>query len=204
MSMRERLLRWLIPQHDRAGIPRGHQGHAINQLRRLQVDDAKPVVVPVVDYRTSLRDIADRDFCRSQRWREQQLRAVREGCHEDIVHFERLLVTAARKINVPLFAHCMMRTSDEQDAAFARGASKAQAGESPHNFGLAVDIIHSVKGWAISPASWDMLGHMGKELAARNGIAVTWGGDWKSKPSDVVGWDPAHWQLRDWKALAGL
>lgn len=204
MSVRDRLLNWLVPQHDRAGISRGHPGHAANQLKRLHADDAKPVSVPVSDFRTALRDIADPNFCKSQRWREQQTRAVREGAHEDILHFERLLVTEFKRKGVPLFAHCVIRSSSEQDAAFARGVSKAQAGESPHNYGLAVDIIHGVKGWEITPRSWALIGHTGKELAARNGLKVTWGGDWKNRPSDLVGWDPAHWQIQGWKALVGL
>lgn len=204
MSLRDRLLRWLVPQHDRAGIPRGHPGHAINQLKRLHVDDNKPVIVPVTDYRTSLRAIANPDFCRSQRYREQQGRASREGVHPDILHFSDLLIGQLRKANVPFFPHCYIRSADEQDRLKAQGFSKAAGGQSPHNYGLAVDAIHSVKGWEITPQSWALVGHIGKELAARNGIAVEWGGDWKKRQSDIVGWDPAHWQLQGWKALAGL
>lgn len=194
MTFRDRLLRWLVPQHDRAGIPRGHPGHAANQLKRLHADEREPVYVPESDFRTSMRAIADREFVRSQRYREQQTRASREGCHPDIIRFERLLVEQARRINVPLFAHSMMRDSHEQDALFERGVTKARAGESPHNFGLAVDVIHGTKAWDISRQSWSLLGHMGKELAARNGIKVTWGGDWKF-------YDPAHWELANWKEL---
>ena len=70
---------------------------------------------------------------------------------------------------------------------------------SPHNKGCAVDIVHSVKGWGLTDRQWLVVGHVGKEVAAAKGFKLEWGGDWRNKPSDIIGWDPAHWQVTDWR-----
>lgn len=136
----------------------------------------------------------DRTFLRSPRYTDQQARALREGAHPDILEFERRFITKMRKQFVPLFCHSCVRGTAEQDALFAKGVTKAQGGGSPHNYGMAVDIIHSTKAWNLHRSSWALLGHIGKEISTQSGIAVTWGGDWKF-------YDPAHWELKEWRKL---
>ena len=138
--------------------------------------------------------MVDRPFLYSQRYGEQQARADRIGAQPEILDFERKLIKRAFKLGVPLFAHCVIRTSEEQNRLFKAGHTKARAGESPHNYGAAVDIIHGTKGWNLTRKQWAMIGHIGKELAIQAGLAVTWGGDWKF-------YDPAHWELTEWRAI---
>lgn len=76
---------------------------------------------------------------------------------------------------------------------FRKGNSKAKWGSSPHNCGMAVDLVHGVYAWEIPKLCWSMLGHIGKEVAAQQGVKITWGGDWDF-------YDPAHWELSDWKS----
>ena len=143
--------------------------------------------------RMALAEIANRQFCQSVKYGEQQWRADRRDAYPRILEFERLLVKRLRRLDVPVFASTIWRTNADQDAAFVMGHSKARAGESPHNWGCAVDIIHGVKGWDLSRRQWAIIGHMGKELAVQNSLKMTWGGDWSSL------WDPAHWELSDWR-----
>lgn len=145
-------------------------------------------------YADELRGMVDRAFCFSERYNVQQGRAERTGAQPDIVEFERKLVRRAFKLGIPLFAHTVIRGSADQNKAFREGKSKARAGESPHNFGAAVDIIHSTKAWGLTQRQWAILGHLGKEVAAQAGLAVTWGGDWKF-------YDPAHWELTNWREV---
>ncbi|WP_292208216.1 M15 family metallopeptidase [Mesorhizobium sp.] len=142
--------------------------------------------------RNSLASIADRKFCEGVKYSDQQLRADRRAAHPDIVGFGRLLVWRMRRLNVPMFESTVWRTMDDQQAAYVLGHSKAKPGESPHNFGMAVDVIHGVRGWDLSRAQWSIIGHVGKELAAQRGLRLTWGGDWKF-------YDPAHWELHGWR-----
>lgn len=141
-----------------------------------------------------LSRMVDREFCFSQKYGEQQGRADRTGAQPEILDFERKLVKRAFKLGIPLFAHCVVRGSQEQNRLFREGRSKARAGESPHNYGAAVDLIHGTKAWALTRRQWTIVGHLGKELAVQAGLKVTWGGDWGF-------YDPAHWELTDWRAI---
>lgn len=142
----------------------------------------------------ALRAMVDRAFLKSERHQGQHWRANREGAHPDILEFERKLIAEFARLGVPLFAHCVVRPSWEQDALKAQGFSKAGAGESPHNFGLAVDLVHGTKGWELTRKQWALVGHVGHEVAKRIGVKVEWGGSWKF-------YDPAHWELGDWRSL---
>jgi hypothetical protein len=143
----------------------------------------------------ALRAIADPKFCECRTHEEQHWRANRAGAHPAILEFETAFIRKMRAIQVPLFAHNMVRTAAEQTELYVRGVSKAKAGQSPHNFGCAVDIIHGRKAWDMDKKSWSIIGHIGKELAAQRGLKVEWGGDWKF-------YDPAHWQLESWRELS--
>lgn len=158
---------------------------------------APALVVPGLGpdaYAKELQGMVDRAFCYSQKWGEQQMRADRHGAQPELLEFERKLIKRAFKLGIPLFAHSVNRTSVEQNRLFKEGRSKARAGESPHNFGAAVDLIHGTKGWGLTRKQWAILGHLGKELAVALTLDVTWGGDWKF-------YDPAHWELTDWRAI---
>lgn len=106
-------------------------------------------------------------------------------------------------MGIPVFAHSVVRTRDEQTALYVQGVSKAKAGESMHNYGHAIDIIHSTQGWKLSKHQWLLLGHIGKEVAKRIGVKIRWGGDWDMDGIPVLDdptesfWDAAHWELAD-------
>ncbi|UIB81433.1 hypothetical protein [Flyfo microvirus Tbat2_110] len=145
-------------------------------------------------YSAELRAMRDAAFCRSERYKDQQARANRAGADLDIVEFEKRLVTRMAKIGVPMFAHCVKRSDDDQNALFVLGHSKAKAGQSPHNVPhvAAVDIVHGIKAWDLSRSQWELIGHIGYEVARSLGVDMTWGGDWKF-------YDPAHWEIANWK-----
>lgn len=102
-----------------------------------------------------------------------------------------------KKLGVPMFAHTVVRTYEQQLAEFQQGDSKdsPKDGLWPHK-GTAIDYVHSTKAWGLSDKQWQMIGHIGKEVAKAQGVALTWGGDWKF-------YDPAHWEITGWKAIAG-
>lgn len=153
--------------------------------------------VPVpATYAEALAGLRDFDWCGSRNFQEQQLRANREGCHPLLLEFERLFVKRLAKLGIPMFAHEAVRSMEDQTAAFVRGVSKAKAGESPHNFGMAMDIVHGRFAWSLPKKGWDLIGHTGKELSAQRGFGVQWGGDWHF-------YDPAHWEIIGWRDLKG-
>lgn len=142
----------------------------------------------------ALRGMVDRPFLASQRWQEQQWRASREGAHPVILDFEKLLIRRMGRLGVPMFASEVIRTPERQEDLYALGTTKARAGQSPHQYGCAADIVHSVHGWDLDQKAWALIGHVGKELAAQRGLKVIWGGDWNF-------YDPAHWELKEWREV---
>ena len=140
-----------------------------------------------------MAELADKPWLQSQRHKDQHRRADELGAHPDLLDFKkRLIARMAKQHNVPLWAHCVWRDEDEQNRLYEDGFSRAKWGQSAHNYGLAVDLVHGRKAWNLSEKAWAIIGHVGKEIAGQSGIAVTWGGDWKF-------YDPAHWELKEWK-----
>lgn len=74
------------------------------------------------------------------------------------------------------------RTFEEQDALYAKGrfgnteekVTDAKAGESYHNYGLAIDVCEIRDGAATWACDWDTIVPIAKELGWE------WGGDWTS------------------------
>lgn len=138
------------------------------------------------------------DFIRTQKYQDQQWRAMRIGAHPQMLLFTRLLIAKAKRLNIPLFASEIVRTPERQAQLYADGFSKAIGAKAPHVFGCAADIVHSTLGWSLEAKQWELLGKLGKELAIQRTIPIVWGGDWPPL-SNGVGWDPAHWQLKHWR-----
>lgn len=87
-----------------------------------------------------------------------------------------------------------LRSMAEQDALFAQGrtapgriVTKARAGHSYHNFGLAFDVLvldaMGKADWDTANPGWRLAGQVGKSLG------LEWGGDWNDFP------DLPHFQL---------
>lgn len=145
----------------------------------------------------ALRGMVDRVYLKSQNWQTQQWKADRKGAHPTILEFEKVFIARMKKLGVPFYAHCVIRTELEQAKLFREGVSKdsPEDGIWPHR-GCAVDLVHGTKHWNLTKAQWALVGHVGKELATQRGLKVEWGGDWKF-------WDPAHWQVQGFKQLMG-
>ncbi|TIW42639.1 MAG: M15 family metallopeptidase [Mesorhizobium sp.] len=157
-------------------------------------DGMLPARAASPEHETVLQGLRDRPFMLGERYAAQQLRADREGSRPELLAFLDAFQRQLRALGVPMFPHCLVRDSAAQDAAYAAGRSKAQAGESAHNYGCAVDLVHSRRAWDLTQREWAVIGHIGKDVAARNQLKIDWGGDWKF-------WDPAHWEMRGWKNL---
>lgn len=152
------------------------------------------VAASLGSFQQAAATLADASFCASGRYRDQQLRADRDGAHKSILTFSNKLVKELAARDVPFFAHVYYRGREAQEAAKSQGNSKASFGKSPHNFGCAVDLIHGVRAWKLSEKEWQLVGAIGKDVARRANLKIVWGGDWKF-------YDPAHWELRDWREV---
>jgi len=113
--------------------------------------------------------------------------------HPQIVEFWKAMHRECSQRKIPIKAFEFLRTRERQDELHSQGHTNATAGKSPHQYGLAVDIISATKAWDLSKKQWEIIGEIGKEVARKRNIKITWGGDFETI------WDPAHWQIADWK-----
>ncbi|MHA6692268.1 M15 family metallopeptidase domain-containing protein [Devosia sp. A449] len=145
----------------------------------------------------ALAGLVNRPFLATETWREQQRRAVREGAHPKVLKFEAAFIRRMKRVGIPMWAHCVIRSEYEQAEMVRNGVSKDSPDDGlwPHR-GCAVDLIHSVKGWQMNDDEWKLIGHLGKEISAQMGLSMQWGGDWSF-------YDPAHWEVKNWKTIAG-
>lgn len=157
-----------------------------------------------VDARATLRSLQDFNYFNTAKYEEQQWRANRENAHILLLDFEKSYIKRLRYLGVPCFAHNMLRTVDEQNALFEKGVSKSKGANGAHPNGCAVDIVHSKYGWNMDKAQWAMLRYIGFEVAALIGVKMKNGANWLSHydRKDADWYDPAHWELDNWRERA--
>lgn len=155
-------------------------------------------------YAAALGALQNGTFFTNVKFQAQQFRADWTGAHPDLVEFHKAFQARMRRLGVPMFAVEVLRTPERQNELQADGFSRAKAGQSPHQFGLAMDYVHSLKAWNISKAEWAIIGHIGKEVAQQRGLKMKWGGDFTvldEHGEPVPFWDPAHWEVAFWKTV---
>lgn len=110
------------------------------------------------------------------------------------------------KIEVPLWVHSAFRTELEQEALLRRGVSKARFPNAPHCQGAAIDLIHARYAWDLTPGEWFNIAAVVRMcwFKISPDEPLVWGGSWvRGTPTaDRVGWDPAHYELRNWRDWA--
>ena len=109
----------------------------------------------------------------------------------------REFVRQARAEGYPVVLTDGTRTMAEQRRLYAQGrttagkiVTQANAGESPHNFGLGIDFAF---GDALGQPTWPKDAPWGKVAAIGKALGLKWGGDWSSFT------DLPHLETSDWK-----
>lgn len=145
-------------------------------------------------HQAAAQGLVDRGAADSIALSARVLKTSTEGAHPLILDFTRAFLKDLKARGFPFFPHSFFRSGKVQNELYHQGVSKARAGQSAHNFGMAVDLVHYRRLWGLTEKEWSVIGLIGKEVARRRNIKVTWGGDWSF-------YDPAHWELRDWKKM---
>lgn len=161
---------------------------------------------PVTAYPRAIDAMMNLGFILSPRYKEQQGRANRVGAHPRILEFSDKMVRRCALLGIPVFPHCIVRSPDAQAARYALGHSAARPDRPFPHAGFAVDIIHSCYGWldnVIIPHAWDVIGHLGHEVARSMDLKIVWGGDWDGDGDTMDNrlFDPAHWELEGWRDM---
>lgn len=108
---------------------------------------------------------------------------------------------AASKIDI--LVTCTLRSNEEQAALYAQGRTEpghivtdAPAGQSAHNYGLAIDVVPIVNGkpdWDGSHPVWSQVGVLGQSA----------GLEWAGAPHFPFPEKP-HFELPSWRSVARI
>jgi len=114
------------------------------------------------------------------------------------VHMQVVVKAAIKASAIDFSCVAGLRDGLTQDRLFADGKSKARAGESPHQFGLAVDLYPYPVDWSDEgQKAFHYLGGLITATGAAHGVPIVWGGTWTSF-LDLPHFEHAEWrQLKD-------
>lgn len=154
-------------------------------------------------HRRALLALSRPDYFAARR-HEKDLMALtihHEDAHPSVRDFTLRVLNELHRYQVPLRCFNIYRGKAAQNEAFANGNSRARWGQSPHNFGLATDLIHATEGWGQGTPStmprvaWEAIHVIAAEVARRMDLPIKWGGHFHNL------WDPAHFELTNWRDL---
>lgn len=111
----------------------------------------------------------------------------------------RAFINKAAELGIKLRITAALRTFAQQNDLYAQGrttpgkiVTNAEAGESYHNYGLAIDVVPIVNGKADWNTDWYRIAAIGKSFG------FSWGGDWVSFK------DKPHFQMTFGNTIADL
>lgn len=92
------------------------------------------------------------------------------------------VLRAEKELGIKLRVTSALRTFDEQAKLYEQGrrakgkiVTNAKAGESMHNYGLAIDVVEMKDGKPLwNNPNWQVIANLGKS------IGFSWGGDWRT------------------------
>jgi peptidoglycan L-alanyl-D-glutamate endopeptidase CwlK len=112
-------------------------------------------------------------------------------------------LAACESAGLDVLVTCTLRSNDEQTQLYAQGrtapghiVTNAKAGQSAHNYGLALDIVPMVNGkpdWNGKDPVWQQIGELG----------VAAGLTWLGSPGSSFPEEP-HFEHSDWRTVAGI
>ena len=155
-------------------------------------------------------DVPDRlrapQFLTSESYARQGMRADWQQVNPSLRLWAAKVCWRAHGLGIPLYVHSAFRTKEQQDALLSKGVSKVAYPRSAHNIGEAVDIVHGVYHWEMTPLEWryihflgcDELRKLNAKLAKDKRLTLNWGGD-DGSGNDRFRWDPAHWEILDYR-----
>lgn len=131
-----------------------------------------------------------KEYFTSETYLRAHERADWTAVRPEIREFTWKFMRALRARHLPFYVHTAWRDPETQRELRDKGLSKRSLG--PHQTGCAVDIVSATHHWKIPDELWYFVGTLGEQVARGSNLEIEWGGRWKF-------YDPAHWQLKDWR-----
>jgi len=163
----------------------------------------KSMLEPVPELKDVNRAVKDhqrpKDFFFSSYYLRTFDRADYQGAPAALRLFTWRYMRALRARGLPFYVHTCWRDPLTQKILKSEGRSTLSSG--PHQRSCAVDVVSAIDHWEIPDPLWSYVGTLGESVARglhlgrgldEKTLKVEWGGRWNF-------YDPAHWQLSDWK-----
>jgi len=149
-------------------------------------------------------------FLTSDAYARQGMRADWQQVDDRLRLLAAKVCIRAKSRGIPLYIHSAFRTREEQDVLLQRGVTKVGYPRSAHNIGEAIDLVHGIYHWDLTQQEWlyirhlvyDELRKMNAALPMARKLQLNWGGD-DGTPQDKFRWDPAHWEIADYRDRIG-
>jgi hypothetical protein len=150
--------------------------------------------------------LAAPQFLASENYARQGFRADWQEVNPTLRQWAARVCLDAKARGIPLYVHSAFRSKAQQDDLVSRRVTRAAWPRSAHNIGEAVDIVHGVYHWDLTQDEWFFIHHLGLDALRRvnaslpkaKQIALNWGGNDRTG-SDTFAWDPAHWEIADFR-----
>lgn len=114
-------------------------------------------------------------------------------CQKEWLDLQKPMLQAAKDLGLTLVYSDVERTVAESNAGRARkGALVCRGGESPHNYGVAADIVLFKDGRAVDVNS-NLQTQFAQKAQAYSNNGVEWGGNWRKKG------ERHHFEVRGWR-----
>lgn len=126
-----------------------------------------------------------------------------DDLHPEVRPLVDAFLSACKAAGADILVTCSRRSNDEQTALWNQGrttpghiVTNAKAGQSAHNYGLAIDVVPMVNGkpdWHGADPVWQTIGKLGQAAG------LTWLGASDSKFKEM-----AHFEHPDWHLLSAV
>ena len=122
------------------------------------------------------------DYLKEKTWdvvSDRRIQSLHPAIKSKVKEF---IIRAEKELGIKLRVVSAFRNFAEQAKLYEKGrvtkgniVTNAKAGESMHNYGLAIDVVEIKNGKAIwENPRWDAIANLGKS------IGFNWGGDWRT------------------------
>lgn len=147
------------------------------------------------DHKSAALKLQDAKLCRTVEHRNNLARESWENVQPDLVKFYRRFRQALMRMKWPLYAFTMYRDHEAQALLWRHGATRNRPGQSPHQYGAAIDLAHTYRFQNLDWVYWDLINGLAQETARKCKVKIQWGGE-------MPGEAPSHWQLCNWQDYA--
>lgn len=147
----------------------------------------------------AFRSLIYPDYVVGRKYKMDQTRADWRGVDPDLKEWAQKYVRRCATLGIPIYVHTAYRSPAIQTMKYVQGTSRAKAGQSAHQYGLAVDAVHSVLAWNMNEDQWLVLHHIAFEVAKSCKVKLV---NLNAKGAGKF-YDPAHYQVENWKDRIG-